>query len=215
MWLDKIIKQRLPREDHFFALMERGARCAQDASSVLVKCVSASDEATREELRTNLRDIEHEADRVIVEVYKELNRTFVTPIDRSDIYKVSTELESITDAVYSVVLQISLHAMDDLPQGSLELAQLIERATSEILSAVSHISNPKSHLEVRKSCKNISSFEDRGDEIFRTQMAAMFKHETNAIRLVKHKEFLEGLEEALDLCDDVGTVVSGVVIKNS
>lgn len=215
MWLDRIIKKLLPQEDHFFTLLERGARCAQDASSVLVKCVSASDEATREELRRSLRDIEHEADRVIVEVYKELNRTFVTPIDRSDIYKVATELESITDAVYSVVLQMSLHAMDDLPSGSLELAQLIERATSEIVSAVSHISNPKSHLEVRKSCKNISSFEDRGDEIFRTQMASMFKNETNAIRLVKHKEFLEGLEEALDLCDDVGTVVSGVVIKNS
>jgi uncharacterized protein Yka (UPF0111/DUF47 family) len=215
MWLDKLIKKLLPREDHFFVLLERGARCAQDASSLLVRCVSTSDAATRDELRAQLKAVEHEADRVIIEVYKELNRTFVTPIDRSDIYKLGSELESITDAIYSVVLQISLHAMDDLPVGSLELAQLIERAATELVIAVGNLQNPKSHLEIRKSCKNIQSFEDRGDEVFRTQIASMFKNETDAIRLLKHKEFLEGLEAALDLCDDVGNVVSAIVIKNS
>lgn len=215
MWLDRLIKKLLPREEHFFVLLERGARCAQDASSLLVRCVSTSDPAVRDELRRNLKDVEHEADRVIVEVYQELNRTFVTPIDRSDIYKLASELESITDAIYSVVLQISLHVMEDLPVGSVELAQLIERATAEIVSAVTNLNKPKSHLEVRKSCKNVTTFEDKGDEIFRTQIGSMFKNETDAIRVLKHKEFLEGLEAALDLCDDVGTVISAVVIKNS
>jgi uncharacterized protein Yka (UPF0111/DUF47 family) len=215
MWLDRAIKWLLPREDHFFELLERGARCAQEASSLLVQCVSSSDATVREEKIKKLKEVEHAADRVIIEVYKELNRTFVTPIDRSDIYKLGSELESITDRIYSTAFQIMVHSMDELPEGSVELAKLIESASANILAAVEQLKKQKSHLEIRKCCKSIKSFEDQGDVIFRTQIAWMFKNETDAIRLLKNKEFLEGLEASLDLCDDVGNVLSTIVIKNS
>jgi uncharacterized protein Yka (UPF0111/DUF47 family) len=215
MWLDRAIKWLLPREDHFFILLQRGAQCAKDASALLVKCTEDADRSSRELTIKKLKEVEHEADRVIVEVYQELNRTFVTPLDRSDIYKLGSELESITDAIYSTALQIIVHAMEDLPAGSRELAVLVDQACQEILEAVSHLQSKTSHLDIRKRCKNIKSLEDQGDVIFRTQIASMFKSESDAIRLLKHKEFLEGLEGSLDLCDDVGNVLSTVVIKNS
>jgi uncharacterized protein Yka (UPF0111/DUF47 family) len=215
MWLDRAIKWLLPREDHFFILLQRGAQCAKDASALLVKCIEDADRSSRELTIKRLKEVEHEADRVIVEVYQELNRTFVTPLDRSDIYKLGSELESITDAIYSTAFQIIVHAMEDLPPGSRELAVLVDQACQEILEAVSHLQSKTSHLDIRKRCKNIKSLEDQGDVIFRTQIASMFKSESDAIRLLKHKEFLEGLEGSLDLCDDVGNVLSTVVIKNS
>jgi predicted phosphate transport protein (TIGR00153 family) len=215
MWLDRAIIWLIPREDHFFELLERGARCAQEASTVLVQCISSSDPVVREEKIKKLQEIEHNADRVIIEVYKELNRTFVTPIDRSDIYRLASELESITDNIYSTAFQITVHAMDILPEGSVELATLIDSAAADILAAVEQLKKQKSHLEIRKRCKSIKSFEDQGDIIFRSQIAGMFKNETDAIRLLKNKEFLEGLEAGLDLCDDVGNVLSTIVIKNS
>ena len=202
MWLDRAIKWLLPREDHFFVLLQRGAQCAKDASALLVKCTEDTDRPSREQTIKKLKEIEHEADRVIVEVYQELNRTFVTPLDRSDIYKLGSELESITDAIYSTAFQIVVHAMEDLPAGSRELAVLVDQACQEILEAVSHLQSKTSHLDIRKRCKNIKSLEDQGDIIFRTQIASMFKNESDAIRLLKHKEFLEGLEGSLDLCDD-------------
>ncbi len=215
MWLDRAIKWLLPREEHFFILLQRGAQCAKDASALLVKCTEDVDRSSRELTIKKLKEVEHEADRVIVEVYQELNRTFVTPLDRSDIYKLGSELESITDAIYSTALQIIVHAMEDLPAGSRELAVLVDQACQEILEAVSHLQSKTSHLDIRKRCKNIKSLEDQGDVIFRSQIATMFKNESDAIRLLKHKEFLEGLEGSLDLCDDVGNVLSTVVIKNS
>jgi predicted phosphate transport protein (TIGR00153 family) len=215
MWLDRAIKWLLPREDHFYVLLQRGAQFAKDASALLVKCTEDADRSSRELTIKKLKEVEHEADRVIVEVYQELNRTFVTPIDRSDIYKLASELESITDAIYSTAFQIVVHAMEDLPAGSRELAVLVDQCCKEIYEAVSHLQSKTSHLDIRKRCKNIKSFEDQGDIIFRTQIAAMFKSESDAIRLLKHKEFLEGLEGSLDLCDDVGNVLSTVVIKNS
>jgi uncharacterized protein Yka (UPF0111/DUF47 family) len=83
------------------------------------------------------------------------------------------------------------------------------------LQGVAQIQSKQGHLEIRRHCKTIKSFEDQGDQVFRTQIAQMFKHESNAITLLKSKEFLEGLERTLDLCDDVGNVLSTIVIKNS
>jgi uncharacterized protein Yka (UPF0111/DUF47 family) len=215
MWLDRAIKWLLPREDHFFELLARGAQCTKDASALLVDCVQDADPASREDTIRKLKEVEHEADRVIIEVYKELNRTFVTPIDRSDIYNLASELESVTDLVYSTALQMTVHAMDDVPAGSVEMAILIQKACGEVYEAVSKIQTKNSHLEIRKHCKSIKSLEDDGDRIFRTQIAGMFKNESDAIRLLKHKEFLEGLEKSLDLCDDVSNALSTIVIKNS
>lgn len=215
MWLDRAIKWLLPREEHFFDLLAQLARCVGDAGSLLVDCVSDPDPASRERTIAKIKEVEREADLAIAEVYKELNRTFVTPIDRSDIYNLGSELESITDEIFSTALQIPIHAIDELPSGSADFASLIKKATHEIVLGVSQIQSKHGHLEIRRHCKTIKNFEDAGDTVFRTQMAQMFKHESNAIKLLKHKEFLEGLERTLDLCDDVGNVLTTIVIKNS
>lgn len=216
MWLDKAIQWFLPREEHFFDLLEQGADYARQASELLVDCCSSTGAAAREQVVDRIKVVEEGADRVIVEIYKELNRTFVTPIDRSDIYALGTALERITDEVFATSLQIKVHAMDDLPAGSVEMAKLIQRCSEEIIAAVRALkTNKNSHLEIRKNCKTINSLENEGDIVFRTQLAEMFKHEVNAIRLLKHKEFLEGLERALDQCDDVANALASIVIKNS
>ena len=215
MWLDRAIKWLLPREEHFFDLLNKLAQATRDAGTLFVDCVAAPDVKAREAIVATIKEVEHRADLVIIEVYKELNRTFVTPIDRSDIYNLGSELENITDEICSTALQIVVHAMEDLPAGSAEFAALIQSATAEIVAAVAQIPMKNSHIEIRKHCKTIKALEDQGDHVFRQRTAEMFKHETDAIRLIKHKEFLEGLEQTLDLCDDVGGQLSTIVIKNS
>src|SRR4030095_12707172 len=81
MWLDRAVKWLLPREEHFFDLLERGAACALDASGLLVKCCEANDLPERLAIVAKIGDAEHAADQVIHEVYEALNKTFVTPID--------------------------------------------------------------------------------------------------------------------------------------
>lgn len=216
MWIDRAIRWLLPRDDRFFSMLLHGADCALRSSKLLCECCRAPDTAAREEIVAQLKAVEDEADRVIVEVYKELNRTFVTPIDRSDIYALGTALERITDDIFGTALQIIVHAMDDLPTGSQEMALLVEKATVELQAAVAALQPSKNnHLAIRRHCKMVNTIENEGDEIFRSQLALMFKNETNAIRLLKHKEFLEGLERTLDTCDDVSNVLATIVIKNS
>src|SRR5262245_31538207 len=101
MWIDRAVKWLLPREEHFYDLLERGADRAREISGLLADCCAATTREDREALVGRIREVEHEADRVVAEVYEALNRTFVTPIDRSDIYALASALEGIADDVFA------------------------------------------------------------------------------------------------------------------
>jgi uncharacterized protein Yka (UPF0111/DUF47 family) len=204
----------LPREEHFFDLLERGAALAREIGGLLAECCAASPH-DREALVARMHQIEHLADDVIAEVYEALNRTFVTPLDRSDIYQIASALEGIVDDVFSTALQFVVHAMDDLPPGSSELAALIRRACEAVDTAVGDLRELKNASRIREQCELLDRLESDGDRIFRMHIAEMFRTETDAIRLIKHKEFLEGLEDTIDACDDVGNALLTILIKNA
>ena len=215
MWFDRVVKWLLPREDHFYDLLERGANCVKDCADLLVSCCTTADYDARLKVVEQMRDVEHVADRVIFEVYEALNKTFVTPIDRSDIYELATDLEDIVDDIYAIALQIVLHSLDDLPEGSADLSRIIQEACNEIQFGVQELRNMKQLVRVRERCKNINRLEHDGDQIYRLRTAELFRSEKDAIRLLKHKEFLEGLERTLDACDDMANALETIVIKNA
>lgn len=215
MWLDRAIKWLLPREEHFFDLLERGAECALQSAELLVSLCGTSRASQHASLVERITEVEHAADSVIQEVYEALNKTFVTPLDRSDIYALATDLENVSDRIHSTMMQVVVHAMEDLPPVSRELAQQILTACREMESGVKLLRGLKKPEEIRKHCKAIALLEHDGDQLFRSAIVELFKTETNAIHLIKHKEFLEGLERTLDACDDVANALETLVIKNA
>jgi uncharacterized protein Yka (UPF0111/DUF47 family) len=215
MWIDRAVKWLLPREEHFFDLLERGAARAREISALLADCCAARPQAERGAIVETMHQVEHEADRVIAEVYEALNRTFVTPLDRADIYALAVSLEEVADAVFATALQFVVHAMEDCPEGSCELSALILQSCEAIQAAVSDLRGMKNTAGIRERCELLDRLETEGDRIYRSQLASMFRTETDAVRLIKHKEFLEGLERALDACEDVGGALRTVVIKNA
>lgn len=215
MWLDRLVQKLMPREEHFFTLLEQGAAHATSSSELLKECCGVRSFAEREAVVQKMEGVEHAADRVIQEMYEALNRTFVTPMDRTDIYNLATDLENITDLVRDTGNHIIMHVMEDIPTGSLELAEKIHAACLEIRTAVGLLRQPAALPSISAHCSKITSLEGEGDKIFRSGIVTLFKHEKDAIRLIKHKEFLEGLENTLDECDNVGNVLATIVIKNA
>jgi uncharacterized protein Yka (UPF0111/DUF47 family) len=215
MWLDRAVKWLLPREEHFFDLLERGSACVLRSGDILDECCQARTAADRETAVARMVDEEHASDRVIQEVYEALNKTFVTPLDRSDIYALATDLENVVDRVHGTITQIVVHAMEDVPEGSVALGAKVQAACREIDSAVKLLRDLKQLDAIRAHCKAVSQLEHDGDQIFRACIGEMFRTEKDAVRLLKHKEFLEGLENALDCCDDVANALESLVIKNA
>jgi uncharacterized protein len=215
MWLDRAVKWLLPREEHFFDLLERGSASVLRSGALLSTCCLAKTAADREEAVAQMSDEEHTSDRVIHEVYEALNKTFVTPLDRSDIYALATDLENVVDRCHGTVTQIVVHAMEDLPPGSVELAAKVLVACTEIDAAVKLLRDLRQLEDIRKHCELLVKLEHDGDQIFRSHIGEMYRTEKDAVRLLKHKEFLEGLENTLDACDDVANALEQLVIKNA
>jgi uncharacterized protein Yka (UPF0111/DUF47 family) len=215
MWLDRAVQWLLPREGRFFELLVQGADCALASSKLLLRCCLAKTLAERVTIVGEIGEAEHAADKVIREVYETLNRTFVTPIDRSDIYMLATELEDVSDAVHATGLQVAMYSMDVVPTGSAELATIIQTACERLHKAVVLLNTLKRSREIREHCEAVRELERDGDRIFRSEMSAMFKSETNTVALLKHKEFLEGLEHTLDVCENVANVLETIVLKNA
>lgn len=215
MWLDRAVKWLLPREAHFFDLLERGSACVLRSGEILEECCSAKSAAEREGAVARMTDEEHASDAVIREVYDALNKTFVTPLDRADIYALATDLENVVDRCHGTITQIVVHAMEDLPTGSAEMAAKANLACQEIHAAVKLLRDLRQHDAIQRHCKQLVQFEHDGDQIFRARIGEMFRNEKDAVRLLKHKEFLEGLENTLDACDDVANALESLVIKNA
>ena len=215
MWLDRAVKWLLPREEHFFDLLERGAACVLRSGEVVVACCGATTAAGRDETVARMADEEHASDKVIREVYEALNKTFVTPLDRSDIYALATALENVVDGCHGTINQITVHAMEDLPAGSAELAAKVHLACKQIEAAIKLLRNLRQLDAIQAHCKALGQLEHDGDQIFRNHIGDMYRTEKDAVRLLKHKEFLEGLEDTLDACDDVANALESLVIKNA
>lgn len=213
-WIDRLVKTLLPREEGFFDLLERGAETAVKASDVMNRLCATEDPHARSALLSEMRDVEHAADAVIHEVYDALNRTFITPIDRSDIYGLATHLEDVVDLNHATAMQLEVHAISVIPEGSVDLATLCVKSAAEVQQAVLKLRGLKRLDEIRGHCKTLSRFEHEGDDVYRRQMAHLFRTETNAVQLIQHKEFLEGLERILDALDHTGGVLSAIIIKN-
>jgi uncharacterized protein Yka (UPF0111/DUF47 family) len=215
MWLDRAVRWLLPREDKFYDLLERGADCTRRCGALLADCCGETTPSGREALVERMRDVEHEADRVVAEVHEALNRTFVTPIDRSDIYTLAMALENIVDDMYATALQFVVHAIDEMPAGACELASLVRDAGEAIDAGVGLLRGLKDTAAIRGRCEQLDRLESEGDRIYRLRLGDMFRTERDAIRLMKDKEFLEGLERTLDACDDVADALQTIVIKNA
>src|SRR5262249_52626054 len=115
---------------------------------------------------------------------------------------------------HSTVMQIVVHAMDEVPAASRALAAKVRLACGEINAAVKLLRGMKQLDQIRVRCNTITQLEHDGDQVFRAAIGEMFKTEQDAIRLLKNKEFLEGLENTLDACDDVANALEALVIKN-
>lgn len=215
MWIDRAVRWLLPREEHFFELLERGAECALRASELFAKCCESSDPQERTRHIAALTEVEHDADGVIHEVYEALSKTFVTPLDRGDIYALASSLEHITDAIHGTAGLITAHAMSDLPSGSAESAALILQATTAIRSSVKLLRTLSEAGVIRAACRRIKSLESEGDKVYARYISALFQNEKDAIRLLKHKEFLEGLDQILDVCNATATSLETTLIRNA
>lgn len=212
--LQNLIRWFLPSEEHFFEYINESADAAHQSALLFAELSQAVGRDAQLVLVERIREAEHAADRSFKKMCDALDSTFVTPIDREDLYHLSSATEDVSDFISATANQLTVHQMDVLPEGSKELAHLLVKAVAEFKGAVAQLGSGKGNEQIRAACRSIGYIEHEADVIFRLRLGDLFAREKDAIQLIKHKEFLEGLENAVDRCNIVANVLEAIVIKN-
>jgi uncharacterized protein len=159
-----------------------------------------------------LKDIEHRGDDISHELYTELNRAFITPFDREDIYQLASALDDVLDLSYSAGQILMTHDIRVSTPAAQELAAIIVRQCEKLSSAVKLLPAQEPVLD---ECKEIRVLEHEADDVARAALGALFDSEPNPIQLIKLKGLYEVLERATDKAEDAADVLEAIVLKQS
>ncbi len=162
-----------------------------------------------------IEDKEHECDRVVHEVMEQLNKSFITPIDREDIYSIAKEMDNITDAIETTAHRFLIMNVKEMNKDALEIAKLIIPCTTELKGVLTELKYMKTSKTLRNRIIEVNRIEDEADKYFRIGIINLFKYEKDAIKVIIWKEIFEFLENTLDACEDVANIVEGVVMKHA
>jgi hypothetical protein len=165
-----------------------------------------------------IRDIEHEGDKLTHEVIERVNRSFITPLDREDIHVLVGRMDDVIDLINSAVNRMSLYKLAEATEDARALANCLEKATSRLKEAMPRLRKLSNRKEVEillGCCVDINTFENEGDRIHQHGLAALFENGYDPIFVIKWKDVYQDLETSIDRCEDVANVIEAIILKNA
>jgi hypothetical protein len=204
----------LPKEICFFDYFEQHAgmmieACKEFQALAEGKVVDHATQASR------IKEIEHQADNLTHRCIEELNKTFITPIDRVDIHQLIKHLDDIIDSVDACTSRIALYELTEMRSEAVQLAEVLLEAATEIEVALKGLRHLGNAALIKEKLIRIHKLENDGDAILRAALSRLFKEEDRPILVMKWKEVFERLEKATDRCEEVANIIEKIVIEAS
>ncbi|WML35155.1 DUF47 family protein [Clostridium sp. OS1-26] len=202
-----------PKEDKFYDYFIEIAKIAQRASNMLVEFIKDLDNS--EENHKKLKEIEHEGDKKQHEILEQLNKTFITPFDREDIYLIAKDMDDVIDLIEATASRFVMLNVNNCTEEAEMLSRMIVSSCEELINLMEELKNMKTSKKLRNNIIEINRIEEEGDRVSRKAIMDLFRSNTEVIEIIKWREIYQYLEDTLDACEDVANVVEGVVMKNA
>jgi predicted phosphate transport protein (TIGR00153 family) len=207
-----LILRLIPREEKFFDLFEELADKIEEGGVFFLDIVEHYDYSKPKIAR--LKVLENEADVITRTTYKQMHKTFLTPIDREDIYDLVNKMDSILDMVEASAARMYLYKVKIPARDIIDQARILNKAIKKVNGVVHDLRDMKNAKMIIDACVEIHTLENDGDVVMRMAMSRLFQNEKDPIELIKWKEIFERIEEAIDICEDVSNIVEGIVLKH-
>ena len=199
-----------PRDREFFDLFEEAGGNILRASTLLEEMLREFPE--RSDLAREILICEQEGDRITHDIIQRLNQTFVTPIDREDIYALASALDDIVDYTEEVADYLGLYKIEAPFEQAQQLATVLMQASRQISEAMPRL---RGFRDISHYTVEINRLENDGDRITREAIAALFDNGIDPMVVIRWKDLYERLENAIDATEHVANILEGIVIKNS
>jgi uncharacterized protein len=211
MSLQTLVRWLLPREDHFYDFLEGQADVAHEGALALSRFKEGG---TVSDVRDAVQAIEHKGDKLAHEMEDALAKTFVTPIDREDLHQLSTELDDILDLANGAIRAASLYGVEKPSAPMAKLMDVLVECTSVLKGAIPHL-RKKQYAEVAEARRALEKLEKNADGIFREAIRSLFGDAAiDAKALLREKQVLEDIENAIDHCERVGSTLATLAVKH-
>jgi Phosphate transport regulator (distant homolog of PhoU) len=161
-----------------------------------------------------IKTIEHECDQVFHRIMQQLNKSFVTPIDREDINVIARQLDTITDTIEDTAHSFRMFNITCIKEEAKVLSDLSVKCTAELNTLMIELKHMKTSQLITPKVIEVNRLENEGDDIYRSAMTTLFSEGGDALEVLKWKQIYEFLEDSLDACEEVANTVEGVVMKN-
>ncbi len=201
----------LPREDEYFALFSQMTATIQDAANTLMEMTQGSHEDFERHAK-NIKKSEHLCDDLSHKISTKLNKSFITPFDREDIYMLVVALDDVLDYIDAGARVILMYDIKQMNSFAVEFAKVIQALSMELNSAISILDKPTG---INTHIVEIHRLENEADDIYFRAIGELFRNEGDPIMIIKWKEFYEILESATDRCESVANIIESIILKHN
>lgn len=202
----------LPKSIDFFAIFDKVAANISNAAGLFVSLVETFDNIAA---RANeIHELEQDGDVLTHDIMKNLNKTFITPIDREDIHALASTLDDVLDLIWAAADRVTVFKLTESTKEAIAMSKDLFVTTELVHKAIKKLKE-KNYSHIQEYCIEINKLENRIDRKFRDALGNLFDEIKDPILIIKWKEIYEHLEDASDKCEDVANVLEAIVLKNA
>jgi uncharacterized protein Yka (UPF0111/DUF47 family) len=214
MSLQDVVRWLLPWETHFYDLLEQQAVVFGEATAIMASIAVGDAPQNLPDLLAKIAACEERGDDLVEQIQNALARTFVTPLDREDIHRLCAQFDDALDLAYLAMQAFIEHGAERWTAPMAELSSLLLQS-GEVLQEATPQLRKHGYSAIIECGRRIQSLEKQGDRVFRQTLAELFRNPAiGAKELMREREILEGLENALDCCQDAADVLSNIAVKH-
>lgn len=205
-----VLSWLIPQEKHFFDMIEQQSKNVLTGVDALLDMLENYNDIDVK--REKIKQIENQGDKMVHDVFAELNKTFITPIDREDISKLTSSLDDILDNLEAVSERLVIYEIKKPPMYMLDFARTLRKTAFNVDEGINLLRNFKEAKQIREFCREIHTLENEGDKLLRKATAELFTKK-DPIEIIKMKELYDDMEAAIDRCEDVADVIGDILVK--
>jgi uncharacterized protein Yka (UPF0111/DUF47 family) len=194
----------------FYDLFTQSAQQLVTGAALLAEMLSEGSD--RQSIADRMKEEEHRADEATHAIIRRVNQTFVTPFDREDIYGLASGLDDVMDFMEEAVDLVLLYEVGDLPQELAEQVEVIQRCAELTAETMPRLKTMK---ELEEFWIEVNRLENAGDRSYRRILAQLFSGKYDALEVLKLKDVVDSLEDAIDAFETVANIVEQIAVKES
>src|SRR3989344_4979588 len=210
-----ILKFFVPKEEKFFDMMKEQAENILKGAEKLnsfIKDFEKLNAEERSERIKEIKEIEHKGDEITHYIIETLNKTFLTPIDREDIYQTIVKMDDILDLIYTTSKRLELYDIKKLDNHIIRFGDIIQKTVTEIHNVILSLKGTKN---IQEFCIKVHTLENEADEVHDAAISRLFNNGMKEIDIIKFKDIYDFLESIVDPAEDLANVVEGIVVKHA